>query len=218
MGLKDLFKDGGKMDDPVRGTAQVVSATMHHGRGIYQMCEMQLVVQADGVPATAVAFGGLVHRDRWPFPGAVLPVTVDRADPHTVSIEWDEVASSKDRSRASAESLAAMMRGDPSATPVGSQGGAGVPMVVNVSGADLGQLSEEQNAKLRMFGIDPDAVAAQAAAEAPPASDPGTHIPPPPNEQADDRLDLLERLVKLWEQGALTDQEFEAQKRQVLVD
>ncbi len=106
-----------------------------------------------------------------------------------------------------------MMRGDPSsATSVGSQGGAsGAPMVENVSGADLHQLSEERNAKLRVFGIDPDAVPAPAAAEAPPASDPGTHIPPPPNEQADHRLDLLERLVKHWEQGALTDQEFEAQ-------
>ncbi len=98
MGPKDLFKDGGNMDDLVRGTAQVVSATTHHGRAVYQMCEMQLVVQADGVPATAVALGGLVHRDRWPFPGAVLPVTVDRADPHTVSIEWDEVGSSRNRS------------------------------------------------------------------------------------------------------------------------
>ena len=210
MGLKDLFDGGGTMDDPVRGTAQVVSATMHHGRGIYQMCDIQLVVQAEGVPATAVAFGGLVHRDRWPFPGAVLPVTVDRADPHNVSIDWDEVASSKDRSRASAESLAAMMRGDPTGTQVGALGG--VPMVVNVSGTDLGQLSEEQKAKLRMFGIDPDAVAAQALAP----SDPGTVIPPPPSEQADERLDLMERLLKLREQGALTDEEFEAQKRQIL--
>lgn len=216
MGLNDLFKGGEKMDDPIRGRAQVVSATMHHGRGIYQMCEMQLVVQADGVPATAVAFGGLVHRDRWPFPGAVLPVTVDRADPHNVSIEWDEVASSKARSRASAESLAAMMRGDPSATPVGAQGG--VPMVVNVSGTDLDQLSEQQKAKLRMFGIDPDAVAAQAATDVPAASDPGAVAPPPPSEHAEERLDLLERLVELRELGALTDEEFEAQKRQILSD
>jgi Short C-terminal domain len=216
VGLKDLFKGGEEMGDPVRGTAQVVSATMHHGRGIYQVCEMQLVVQADGVPATAVAFGGLVHRDRWPFPGAVLPVTVDRAEPHNVTIEWDEVASAKDRSRQSAESLAAMMRGDPSATPVGGQGGAGMPMVVNVSGTELDQLSEEQKAKLRIFGIDADAVAAEEPADEAPSSPPETVIPPPPSDETEARLDLLERLVMLRQQGALTDEEFEAQKRRIL--
>ena len=110
-----------------------------------------------------------------------------------------------------------MMRGEPSATPVGTHSGTpGGPMVVNVSGTDLGQLSEEQKAKLRMFGIDPDAIAAQqSAGVAPQAAAQQGNIPPPPG-QAEDRLDLLERLAKLREQGALTDEEFEAQKRQIL--
>jgi hypothetical protein len=182
----------------------VVAASMNRGRGILQMCDVQLVVQAEGVQPTAVAYRGLVHRDRWPMPGMVLPVTVDRADPQHVDIEWDEVESSKDRSRQSAEDLAAMMRGEGGTTAV-----AGAPTVVNLSGRDLSTLSEEQKAKLRMLGIDPDALASPetGAESTAPVSD---------EDPMDERLARLERLAKLRDQGALTDEEFEAQKRQVL--
>lgn len=44
MSLRDLFRGGGGMQGPVRGTAQVVSASMNRGRGVYQSCTMQLVV------------------------------------------------------------------------------------------------------------------------------------------------------------------------------
>jgi hypothetical protein len=207
VGLKDLFR-GGRMQDPVKGTAQVVSASMNRGRGILQMCKMQLVVQADDVPPTAVSFNGLVHYDRWPSPGMVLPVTVDRAEPQRISIDWDEVPSRAERSQQSAEGLAAMMRGEGGGAAIGSTGG---PMVVNVSGRDLSQLSEEQKAKLRMFGIDPDALAASQTAG-------GAVPPPPPAAQApvDERLERLERLARLKEQGALTEEEFEDQKRRIL--
>ena len=215
MGLKDLLRGGGGgMTDPVKGTAQVVAASMNRGRGILQMCTIQLVVQADGVPPTAVSHTGLVHRDRWPTPGMVLPVTLDRADPQRFDIEWDEVQSSGDRSRQSAENLAAMMRGEAPGAGA-APGGAGAPMVVNLSGRDLSQISEEQKAKLRMLGIDPDALAGQQA------QGQGAVPPPPPpstgdGEDMDDRLERLERLAKLKEQGVLTEEEFQAQKRQVL--
>jgi hypothetical protein len=87
------------MDDPVRGSAQVVSATGHHGRGVYQRCDMNLVVQAEGVEPTAVSWSGLVHNKRWPRRGMVLPVTVDRADPQSLKIEWDEIERSDNRTR-----------------------------------------------------------------------------------------------------------------------
>ncbi len=212
MGLKDLLKGGGgAMSDPVRGTAQVVAASMNRGRGILQMCTVQLVVQADGVPPTAISYQGLVHRDRWPMPGMVLPVTVDRADPQRVEIEWDEVQSSRDRSRQSAENLAAMMRGegDPQRSPVGAAGG---PMVVNLSGRDLSKMSEEQRAKLRMLGIDPDTLAGQQGGPIPPPPP----APPAEDDAVDERLARLERLAKLKEQGVLTDEEFQAQKRRIL--
>jgi hypothetical protein len=109
MGILDgLF--GGGMTDPVTGTAQVVSATGYHGRGIYQACTMQIVVQAEGVPATSLEVHELVHNKRWPRPGMVVPCMVDRADPGRVKLDWDQVPSSSDTARATAEAIAAQMR------------------------------------------------------------------------------------------------------------
>jgi hypothetical protein len=183
MGLLDGLLGGGdpRIDDPVRGSAQVVAASSYRGRGVMQNCHMQLVISGDGVPATAVEFQGLVHNSRWPSPGMVLPATVDRADPRRYRIEWDEVQSSRDRSRQSAEGMAAAMRGD------------GAPP------SDLAALSEDQKAKLRMLGLDPDAVEVRQAAPA-----------------ADDRLGKLERLAKLHEQGILSDEELAAEKKRIL--
>ena len=191
MGLFSKLKGGG---GGVRGTAQVTSCSQYQGRGIYSMCRMQLIVQGEGVAPTAVEFEGLVHRKRWPQPGMTLPVTVNAANPQNVSIEWDEVPDSRDRSRANAEAMAAMMRGEGAA--VGGLGGA---QVINLSG---GQLTEEQAAKLRMLGIDPGAVQGAAA--------------PAPKPEPDDQLTQLERLGALRASGVLTEEEFEDQKRRLL--
>jgi hypothetical protein len=88
--LGDMFA-GLRMKEPVRGTAQVVSCTSHLGDGVTQNCRMQLVVQAEGVPAKAVEHSGPVHYKRWPSPGVTLPVTVDRANPERLKVEWEEV-------------------------------------------------------------------------------------------------------------------------------
>jgi hypothetical protein len=173
---------------------------------------MQLVVQGDGVPATAVEHHGLAHHSRWPSPGMVLPVTVDRSDPSRLKIEWDEMEASSDRSRRTAEGMAAAMRGE--GAPGGAMpGGLGGAQVINLSGRDLSQLSEDQKAKLRMLGIDPSALAAAQGAQ--PAASP----PPEPaaaGGDMDDRLDQLERLARLREQGLLTEDEFMQQKRLIL--
>ena len=186
MGLFSKLMGGG--GGGVRGTAQVTSASQYQGRAIYSMCRMQLIVQAEGVPPTAVEFEGLVHRKRWPQPGMTLPVSLDPADPQNATIEWDEVPDSRDRSRANAEAMAAMMRGE--------GGGLAGAQVINLAG---GQMTEEQAAKLRMLGIDPGAVQGAAA-------------PPKP----DDQLARLERLGALRAQGILTEEEFQEQKRRIL--
>ena len=184
MGFFSKLKGGG---GGVRGTAQVTSCSQYQGRAVYSMCRMQLIVQAEGVAPTAVEFEGLVNRKRWPQPGMTLPVTVDAANPQKVSIEWDEVPDSRDRSRANAEAMAAMMRGEGAAA-----GGLGGAQVINLSG---GQLTEEQAAKLRMLGIDPG----------------GAPAPEP-----DDQLAKLERLGALRASGVLTEEEFQDQKRRLL--
>ena len=193
------------IENGLRGTAQVVSCSGYRGRGVWQSCHIQMVVQAEGVPATAVEIDTLAHNQRWPMPGMTLPVTIDPNNHQNVRIEWDEVQSSRDRSRLTAEALAASMRGE---------GGAGISAVIpggatviNLSGQDLSQLSEEKKAKLRMLGIDPNALAAAQSGAAPTAG---------ASAQPDDRVAKLERLAKLHESGALNDAEFEAEKKKLL--
>ncbi len=171
-----------------------------------------------------------MHRNKWPFPGMVLPVSIDRADPSRFRIEWDEVQSGRDRGQQAAEAIAAAMRGEGGggAMPVAGFPAGVTPQIVNLSGRDLSQLSEEQKAKLRMLGMDPDALAAaQGHAPAPPGGAPPTAPPPPApvtpsqppqagGQGVDDRVALLERLARLRQQGALTEAEFEAQKKQIL--
>ena len=108
--LGRLFGGDGGVSGGVRGVAQVVSATGYH-EGVMAMCHMQLVLSADGVPPTAVAFKGLVHNKRWPHPGMTLPVSLDPSDPTRYKILWDEVERSDRRAQRSAEQLAEAMRG-----------------------------------------------------------------------------------------------------------
>ena len=117
MGLLDRLLAGGRMRDPVRGTAEVVSCSERRGRdeervaaarmkvveNDYESCHLQLVVAAETVPATAVAHHTPVHRSRWPAPGMTLPATIDRANPSNVRIEWDEVPDARARARQRAE-------------------------------------------------------------------------------------------------------------------
>ena len=98
------------MSDPVPGQAQVVSASAHNGRGVYQSCNLNLVVQADGVAPVSVRHACIAPAKKWPVPGSVLPVTVDRANPQALRIEWDRVESSGDRAARTAEAIAAQMR------------------------------------------------------------------------------------------------------------
>jgi hypothetical protein len=102
------------MRDPVRGTALVAainswldwpSIVAAPGfRTLNQPLEgpltATLVVEADGVPKTVVEHTEMLDRtaeatfaDRWPEQGATVPVTVDRADPNRVRIEWGELPS-----------------------------------------------------------------------------------------------------------------------------
>jgi hypothetical protein len=153
--LGNLF--GKKMKDPVRGTAHVVSRTTLDGEAVWEHCRMQLVVEGPGVLATPAEWNGLVHNGKWPALGGTLPVTIDRADPTKVKVEWDDVEPNAVVARRHAERLAAEKR-------------AGSP---------------------RLLSADDDS-------------------------EADERIEQLERLARLHEQGILSDAELVEQKRQIL--
>jgi hypothetical protein len=153
------------IEDGVRGTAEVISATGYYGRGLYQNCRMELVVEGPGIPATAVTLNALVHRQHWPHAGVVLPALIERADPQEVEILWDETADSRTAGRAQAEPVAAERRGDrPTPLELAGPGfaGGGIPglgagATVKVVG-DVSQITPEQKQKLRTLGVDLDAL------------------------------------------------------------
>ena len=130
-----------QITDGVRGTARVTSASSYDndptfGGGVYQNCHIQAVVEAPGIPATAVTIKGLVHQQKWPVPGAVLPALIERTDPQQVQILWDEA---------------------PQAAAPASVGFPGAGTTVNIVG-DVSKLTPEQKAQLKAMGVDVDAL------------------------------------------------------------
>jgi Short C-terminal domain len=203
-----------RMKDPVRGMAQVVGSTQPPHNAAFGNCKLTLVVQADGVEPTPVEHQNLLTPvKKWPRPGMSIPVTVDRANPDRISIEWDEIATGEDTAAAQAQAIADAMRAG-GATGAGADASGVVGQIqqmfpgatVQVMGG--GQPSPEQIAKLERFtGRDLDGDGQVGGAPPPAAA-----AEPDP----DDRIEQLERLAKLRESGALTDAEFEAEKRRVL--
>jgi hypothetical protein len=193
-----------KMEDPVRGTAQVVSCTMpggHAGHGgsvsaVYNKGTFELVVSAEGVPATPVRHSGIFRTRLWPMPGQMLPVTVDRANPKRIKIHWDEVPSGEQQAGQQAQALAGLMN---------AQGTAAMSGTASLSEAGL---SEDQAARaqqaLGALGISDTSgvqvVRMQGAASGGEA----------------DPVEQLEKLAALHDSGALTDAEFEQQKQRIL--
>jgi len=85
--------------------------------------------------------------------------------------------------------------------------------MINVEGGDLGQAEEV----LRQLGVNIDLdeqIAASMEAQRAFGSAPGTAAPGDTGK--DDTLSQLERLASLRDSGALTDEEFEQQKRRIL--
>ena len=154
MNLLDRFRSSPATDaDGLRGTAQVVTVSVHHGDTVNQTCEMHLVISAPGVAPLAVEFSGTVKRKVWPAPGALLPIVVDPANPVDYQILWDQVTPAKDAARAKAEGVAALRRGEP--VDVGLLfgevflNGANVQVV-----GDISNLTENEKTELRMFTVD----------------------------------------------------------------
>jgi hypothetical protein len=88
------------MKDPVRGEALVVEANDWTPNVNPHPLKATLVVHAEGVPKTTVEHDELVGATfsptkllRWPTQGDRIPVTIDRADPTRVRIEWDDFLS-----------------------------------------------------------------------------------------------------------------------------
>jgi hypothetical protein len=96
-----------RMKDPVQGTAFVVSANSWTMTQVPSPLHAKLVVQGDGVPKTTVEHSEKVWAKLWgvwPSPEQTLPVTIDRADPTRLIIDWQQLLHQKEqRDREAAE-------------------------------------------------------------------------------------------------------------------
>ena len=120
MGLLGDWAKSKRMSQPVRGTAQVVSASMPPYDATSSNCSMHLVVSAEGLEPTPVEHTAMASVKRWPTPGITLPVTVDLADPTRLKIHWDDVPTGDQTAMQQAEQMAEMMKGGAGATAQGA--------------------------------------------------------------------------------------------------
>jgi hypothetical protein len=76
----------------IAGSAHVVNASEPPASSTYGRCELQVVIDAPGLPAAAVkVIDPRVPVAKWPDPGATLPIIVAVDDPRHVRVQWDSV-------------------------------------------------------------------------------------------------------------------------------
>jgi hypothetical protein len=188
-----------KMKDPVGGTANVVSATtLDAGASGKDPCDMQLIVQADGLSPTTIEYHDKVPVIRWPRAGDVLPVTVDRANPEHVEIDWDSLP-------VRGQALVATPVATPSAPTSATHSIRDEHPEIPPEAAEIVDKITSMFPGAQINVADPTVIEMDGAMQIPGMSAP-----------AQDRISQLERLSKLHEEGALSDAEFETEKRRVL--
>jgi len=101
-----------RIREPVRGEGYVVSASMPPSGALSANYQVTLVVRADGIPPTTVEHAGFALMKKWPQPGVTLPITVDRADPTRLRIEWGEVPTARQRGLDAADLFTKTMGGE----------------------------------------------------------------------------------------------------------
>jgi hypothetical protein len=195
MGLIGDWMKSKNMKDPVRGTLQVTATTYPPDNASSANFSINGIVSADGIPPTAIEHAGIARTKKWPHGGQTLPVTVDRADPTRLQIEWDEVPDSWDTARQNAQAMAEALRG----------GGA-------QAGAAAGAIPPQALEMLKQMGIDPSAGNVQVV-----SGGEGMSFGMPQGEE-EDPAERLSKLQELKAGGLITDEEYEAQRARVLGD
>jgi hypothetical protein len=225
MGLIGDWAKSRRMSDSVRGTLRVTACTTCDRGTTSGNYDLDGVVSADGVLPTAVSHSGIAKASKWPCPGDELPVTVDRADPTSLQIEWDEVQTGDERGAAPAALQAATMRGGaPAAAPDLSAltGMAGTTVSSQVFDLrDTGAREEILGAVVQHVG-DPAQMRAaimqtlaQAGIQLP---DPAAGFPKTPGDGLKDPATRLRRLDALRDQQLVDADEYASLRAQILDD
>lgn len=194
MGFMDGIFGQPKIKDGLSGNATVMSIPMPTDNASSYRVKMQLSVQLPNQNPYLIQHTCFASREKYPWPGTVLPVTVDREDRERLRVEWDEVPTSDERVAESHEQMVGQQTGMPVTNSPGS------PTVIDA----------RNNPELRAQIL--EALAAQGVDVSQSSGNPSTASPDGPDET----LDQLQQLGQLRDSGVLTAEEFEAQKKRIL--
>jgi hypothetical protein len=188
-----------KMRDPVSGTARVIDndgLRSIPGQSIH--CPLDLMVEANGIPAYMVHLKVRPPTGKWPSIHEVLPVVLDRSEPNRVEVCWDQVSSLQDRLAAARE-----QRLDAAHRDVAGGSATGTPS----ADASPQDLLAQALADPAAFVERMRSARTQSAASSAVLGAAGSTADP---------VDQIAKLAELRDRGALTDVEFQALKQRIL--
>jgi len=233
MGLIDDWVGSKRLKDPIPGKAHIVSITSPPDSATSFNVQMVLTVQAEGIPAYTTEYDCIVSAKKYPSPGTVLPVTVDRSNPEHLRIEWDEVETTRDSAKRRAEQMAQAMN-------QGGTGAAAAPEGMQVMGSSqIINVPPGSDPAAFVASMLPGAQGEQAAEairqamqwKQQAAGGSGTTFPGIPGAGGvgpmqvagagapaaePDPVAQIEKLARLREAGVLTTEEFDSAKRKLL--
>ena len=212
----------GRMKDPAQGTATVVGYSEHHEqKGNEVVLDAQVMVQAEGLVPTTVDVKPSVPASWMPVKvGTVWPVRVDRSKPERIEFLFDQVRG---------QAPPPVPQAPAPQMPAAPYASFSLPPSIQVMGGSMEQAKEAIEMAEQMMGMDLDADGKVAGGPAPAGGSPfATFFPPgmaipgaaqspaPAPADDDDPVSRLERLAKLLDEGAITREEFDAQKKRIL--
>jgi len=221
----------GRMKDPVEGTATVIGySERHEQKGDRVVLNAQVIVEANGMASATVDAKPEVPQSWMPVKtGTTWPVQVDRANPSRLKFLWDRVqapggAATAPTATPGAPAVTQSMQSFSLPAQIQVVGGnldpaeykAAIQMAEHATGMDLdgdGQVAGKDAAP--GAGASPFAEFFQQAAAAAGAM-PGPPAQASAQPASDDPVSKLERLANLLDEGAITREEFDAQKKQIL--
>jgi hypothetical protein len=206
----------GRMKDPVEGTATVVGySERHEQKGDRVVLNAQVIVEASGMASATVDAKPEIPASWMPVKtGTTWPVQVDRTNPSRLKFLWDRVQPPAGGATAPAAPMAALQ-------------GFSLPPQVQVFGGTMEDAKQAIELAEETMGMDLDGDGKVAGGRAAPTagwagltgwSAMGVPTPAasPAQPASDDPVSKLERLAKLLDDGAITREEFDAQKKKIL--
>ena len=88
--LEKITRD--PLADAVRGRVTVVAASAPAPRGRYQECMLDVTVEADGIPPTAVRQALVFPVKMWPREGDSVPARISRSRPEVFEADWERLS------------------------------------------------------------------------------------------------------------------------------